>query len=172
MKKLFGTKRLLALALTGSLLLSPALAAGTEEKFPAVNTYSGYADVQETDWFYQNAKLCYETGLMTGTDVGFEPGKFLSQAEAVALAARVGATLRGETIPTLLPEEPWWGPYYRYLFPFVGGPNYPEGNAGRAQFLSILYDCVEPLLNPINSVKELPDPDLGNIVPVLKYYND
>ena len=36
MKKLFGTKRLLALALTGSLLLSPALAAGTEEKFPAV----------------------------------------------------------------------------------------------------------------------------------------
>ena len=140
MKKLFGTKRLLALALTGSLLLSPALAAGTEEKFPAVNTYSGYADVQETDWFYQNAKLCYETGLMTGTDVGFEPGKFLSQAEAVALAARVGATLRGETIPTLLPEEPWWGPYYRYLFPLVGGPNYPEGNAGRAQFLSILYD--------------------------------
>ena len=171
MKKLFGPKRLLALALTGSLLLSPALAAWSEEKFPAVNTYSGYADVQETDWFYQNAKLCYETGLMTGTDVGFEPGKFLSQAEAVALAARVGATLRGETIPTLLPEEPWWGPYYRYLFPFVGGPNYPEGNAGRAQFLSILYDCVEPLLNPINSVKELPDPDLGNIVPVLKYYN-
>lgn len=166
-------KRLTAavLALALCLGLYPAFGAGAEEKFPAVNQYPGYADVAESDWFYANAKLCYETGLMNGTDLGFEPNKVLSQAEAVTLAARVGATLRGENIPALQPGDPWWGPYYRYLFPFGGGPNYPEGNAARSQFLSVLYNCVEPLLTPINDVKKLPEPDLGNIVTILKYYN-
>lgn len=163
-------KKIISGALALALCLGTALAAG-EEKFPPVKEYPGYADVKETDWFYDNAKLCYETGLMTGTDLGFEPGKFLSQAEAVALAARVGSILQGESISAPLPGEAWWGPYYRYLFPLGGGPNYPEGNAARAQFLSILYNHVEPLLTPINDVKKLPDPDLGNIVTVLKYYN-
>ncbi len=163
-------KKYIAFLLSAALCLSPALAAGAEEKFPAVNSYPGYADVKETDWFYDNAKLCYEIGIMTGTDVGFEPGKKLSCAEAVALAARVGATLQRESIPAPQPEDPWWGPYYRYLFPFGGGPNYPEGNAARSQFLSILYNRVEPLLTPINDIRELPDLN-GNDVTILKYYN-
>ena len=60
-------KRFTAFLLCAALCLSPALAVG-EEKFPAVNVYPGYADVKETDWFYDTAKLCYEIGLMTGTD--------------------------------------------------------------------------------------------------------
>ena len=39
-------KRLTAFALSAALLLTPALAAGTEEKFPAVNVYPGFADVK------------------------------------------------------------------------------------------------------------------------------
>ena len=80
-------KRLTALFLSAALLLTPTLAAG-EETFPAVNVYPGYADVAATDWFYDNAKLCYETGLMTGTNKGFEPGKVLTVAECTAIAAR------------------------------------------------------------------------------------
>jgi hypothetical protein len=169
MKKLFGTKRLLALALTGSLLLSPALAAGVEEKFPAKNTYPGYADVNEGDWFYQNAKLCYETGLMTGTDVGFEPNKELTNAECVTLASRLGASLRGETIRPAQPGEPWWEPYREYRFPSGGGGVGHEG-ASRWDFLFMLYLYVyeAELLEPINVITSLPDTDDAM---VLAFYN-
>lgn len=169
MKNRFGMKRLAALVLSGALLLFPALAAGTEEKFPVVNIYPGYADVQEGDWFYANAKLCYETGLMTGTDVGFEPNKVLTTAEAVTLAARVGATLRGEAIRPAQPGEPWWEPYREYRFPYGGG----EGGSAPAirwDFLFMLYQYAYEfgLLEPINTVTALPDSDDAM---VLAYYN-
>lgn len=157
------------LALALCLGLCPALAAGAEEKFPAVNTYPGYADVKETDWFYANAKLCYETGLMNGTDLGFEPGKALSEAEAVTLAARVGATLRGETIRPAQPGEPWWEPYREYRFPSGGGEG-GSAPATRWSFLFMLYQYVyeADLLTPINTVTALPDSDDAM---VLDYYN-
>lgn len=161
----------LLLSLTLTLAALPVWAAPAEDRFPAVNTYPGYADVKEGDWFYDNARLCYEIGLMTGTGKGFEPHKVLSQAECVTLAARVGAALRDETIPEAQPGEEWWAPYHRYVFPQGGGINYPEGNASRSQFLSMLYEYVEDLLTPINDVKELPDPDFRDNVVVLKYYN-
>lgn len=163
-------KRFPAFFLSAALLLSPALAVDAEERFPTVKEYPGYADVKENDWFYDNAKLCYELGLMNGTGAGFEPNKVLSQAEAVTLAARVGAALRGEPIPTAQPGEAWWVPYNSYVFS-QGGINSPDEYAGRWQFLSMLYDFVEPLLAPINDVKELPDPDFRNDVMALKYYN-
>lgn len=157
------------LALALCLGLCPALAVGAEEKFPIKNTYPGYADVHENDWFYANAKLCYETGLMNGTDLGFEPNKVLSQAEAVTLAARVGAILRGEAIRPAQPGEPWWEPYREYRFPSGGGEG---GNAPatRWDFLFMLYQYVYEagLLTPINDVKTLPDS--GDAM-VLNYYN-
>ena len=39
-----------ALALSLALTLSPALAAEGDGRFPAVNSYPGYADVKEGDW--------------------------------------------------------------------------------------------------------------------------
>ena len=47
-------------------LPSAALAAGS---FPAVNTYQSgyYHDVPAGEWYADAAKLCYETGLITGT---------------------------------------------------------------------------------------------------------
>ena len=96
-------KRFTAFLLCAALCLSPALAVG-EEKFPAVNVYPGYADVKETDWFYDTAKLCYEIGLMTGTDKGFEPNKTLTGPECAALAARLREKLTGKPIPEPTPD--------------------------------------------------------------------
>jgi len=165
-------KKLTAAALCAALLLTPAFAAG-EDKFPAVNTYPGYGDVKETDWFYDNAKLCYEIGIMTGTDKGFEPGKVLTEAECVTLAARVGATLRGEAIRDKLAGEAWWVPYNDYLFPDGGSIDFPDRAAGRWQFLILLYDYVEGagLLTPINNISKLPDTDIPDEAVALKYYN-
>ena len=162
-------KRLVSLILSAALLAGGVHAAVTDQ-FPTVNTYPGYSDVAEGDWFYDNARLCYETGLMTGTDVGFEPGKVLTEAEAVALAARVGAALRGDTIPAPYPGDAWWEPYNSYVFS-QGGIESPDLPAGRWQFLFMLYEYTETLLTPINDVRELPDPDFRDDVMVLKYYN-
>lgn len=157
------------LALALCLGLCPAFGAGTEEKFPIKNTYPGYADVHENDWFYANAKLCYETGLMMGTDAGFEPGKTLTNAECVTLAARVGAALRGDTIRPAQPGEEWWEPYREYRFPSGGGGVSYEG-ATRWDFLFMLYLYVYEagLLEPINAITALPDSDEAM---VLAYYN-
>lgn len=164
-----------ALALTLCLALCPAFAA--EEKFPAVNTYPGYADVAESDWFYDNAKLCYEVGLMTGTDKGFEPNKVLTTGECVTLAARIKAALQGEAIRAPLPGEAWWAPYNGYLYsgPSGRGINSGDDYASRSQFLSMLYKAIDgyeaSLLTAINHIEALPDPDLGNVVVVLQFYN-
>ncbi len=111
-------KKLIAASLAVTLCLGvlPALAAG-EEKFPVLNTYPGYTDVTETDWFYDNARLCYEIGIMTGTDIGFEPGKTLTGPECAALAARLREGLTGKAIPAPAPDpgRPWYQHYVDYL---------------------------------------------------------
>lgn len=167
-------KKLTAAALCAAVLLTPALAALKEgEKFPTVNAYPGYGDVKESDWFYDNAKLCYEIGVMTGTDKGFEPDKVLTEAECVTLAARVGATLRGEPIRDKTDGEAWWVPYNDYLFPDGGSIDFPDEAAGRWQLLIELYDYVDEagLLKPINNISKLPDTNSLNEAVALKYYN-
>lgn len=161
-------------------------AGGTEEKFPAVQEYPGYADVAERDWFYDNARLCYEIGLMNGTDRGFEPGKVLTGAEAVTLAARVGAALRGETIPAARPGEAWYQRYADYLkltstsdkagaLSRVLSESLPwndlERPATRDLFLNFLFLAVDGYQDDfagINQIQALPDAD-GHII--LQFYN-
>jgi len=172
-------KRLTALLLCTALCLglTPARAA-TQEAFQGESVkdgknsgHLGYSDVDVHDWFAPYVEVCVEAGLMQGTDKGFEPGKVLSQAEAVTLAARMGASLRGETIPAAGEGEAWWEPYNRYVFP-QGGINSPDEYAGRWQFLFMLYGYVEDLLTPINDISSiLADPEFGNDAMILKYYN-
>lgn len=173
-------KRLTALFLSAALLLTPTLAAG-EETFPAVNVYPGYADVAATDWFYDNAKLCYETGLMTGTNKGFEPGKVLTVAECTAIAARMREALTGQAIPEADPSKyvvsppPWWAKYADYmrdadptLTPTLA---HIEEECSRWQFLHLLNAAIPEdadVLTAINSITLLPDEDSEV---VLKFYN-
>lgn len=85
-------KRLLALLVTGSLLLSPALAAGTDEEnfFPAVREPAAFSDVAAGSWYADAAALCYEVGLLNGTGEGkFSPDSAVTIAEAAALATRI-----------------------------------------------------------------------------------
>lgn len=154
-------KRLTALVLASVLTLTPALAAVTDyqvaDKFPAVAEYPGYPDVEENDWFYENARLCYEVGLMTGTEAGFEPDKTLSEEETAALAARLRAALTGQAIPTLQDGDPWYQPYLYFL----GGLELnitPGVPATRARFLTLLGAVLpDYVLTPINAIAALPD---------------
>lgn len=104
-------KRFLALLLTGSLLLTPALAAdGTAENpFPALRDPASFSDVVKDSWYADAADLCYETGLMNGTGQGqFSPDATVTIAEAYTLAARIHHILHGGD--GVLPQAPTdWG---------------------------------------------------------------
>ncbi len=56
-------KRLLSLLVTGSLLVTPVLAAqtGVEDSFPAVREPASFADVASGSWYTDAAGLCYVT---------------------------------------------------------------------------------------------------------------
>lgn len=171
-------KRLTALALACALALpfSPALAA-EGDKFPAILEYPGYGDVAQTDWFYDNAKLCYETGLMTGTETGFEPDKTITGPECAALAARMLEKLTGKAIvmPTPKPGEEllWYQGYVDYLYEAIdasGSSLYgiiqwgdqaafeqPASRWELVVFLALVADGNGDYFPAINQVEALPD---------------
>lgn len=177
-------KKLICALLAGVLTLTPALAVGsllpgtgfqvqiarTEDKFPAVNAYPGFGDVKETDWFYANVKLCYETGLLTGTDLGFEPAGTLSVVQVAVIAARMNAALTGDPIPAAQAGQSWSTPYVDYLKAL--GVDLPDDllrGATRLEFVSILSAILpDEVLPAINNVAAVPDTDDSA---VLRFYN-
>jgi len=171
----------LLLSLTLALSLLPARAAG-EDLFPAVNTYPGYADVKEGDWFYDNARLCYEIGLMNGTDHGFAPHEVLPVSQVLVIAARLRIAFTGEAEPGRGESHtPWYAPYQTYWENILKSkgeqPQYngnyflPELPATREFFLSLLALAIEGHegdFPAINTVTALPDSDDPT---VLFFYN-
>jgi len=179
----------LALALVLCLGLAVPAAAEEEDKFPAVSAYPGYGDVQEEDWFYDNAKLCYEIGIMTGTDKGFEADKALTGPECAVLAARLLEGLTGRAIPApgTDPGKPWYQNYIDYLGGFVqesGSSLYGlikwydlaefEKPASRYDFLvfmALAADGNEDYFPDVNHITYADLPDVGNDQMVLSFYN-
>ncbi len=169
-------KKLLSLLTAMSLCLSlstVALATSVEEAFPSLNSYEGFSDVAESDWFYENAKLCYEIGIMEGTDVGFEPTGTLSLAQVLTLTARIHSLLNGTDIDMTAGDGTWYGPYVAYLETQIGLVINESASvadaATRDVFIYLLYAVVsEDLLTPINTITSLPDTTADY---VLTFYN-
>lgn len=176
-------KRLLAALLCACLLLTPALAAGS---FPAVNAYTPgyYHDVTDGAWYAAAAKLCYETGLMTGTAANtFAPDKTLTIGECAAVAARIWVTLSGKNYIAAPPEpfqaKPWYTDYMATignadpdlapeLSPLWERPTDPITRGEFFLLTRAALSAQEDLLTPINSITALPDTDDANI---LSFYN-
>lgn len=143
-----------------------------DTRFPVVNVWEANAmGGLDTDaWYYPSMRLCYETGLMTGTDQGAEPTRILTQSEAVALAGRVAATLRNENISDPKAGENWWEPYNSYLLEhnLAEGISAPSSPATRQQFLELLYLSSTGLFTEVNQISLLPDTTDEK---VLAFYN-
>ncbi len=167
-------KKLAAAALALALMAGPVLALDAEEPFPALNEYPGYSDVPGGSWYEPGAKLCYETGLITGSNLGFEPERHMTVAEVAAITARMAEAVSGEPIPgvTPLPGEklPWYTPYVEYLkHRGVTGLDNPEALASRGKFLNLLATALpDKHLSPINTITALPD---SADAEVLRFYN-
>lgn len=180
-------KRFLALMLVAGLLVTPALADEPLALVPAVNDYAqaGYADVAADSWYADPAQVCFETGLMTGTQAGFEPGRTLTVAEAAAIAARLRQALVGDELPPATEGATWYQPYEDYLAQAAyatgsslyglipwGDPAGFTAPATRFDFLVLLTLAVEEhrsSLPAINAITSLPDVGADNVV--LFFYN-
>lgn len=137
--------------------------------FPDVQEYQDYPDVTADDWFYTNVGICYEVGLMTGTDVGFSPYANLSLAEVVTLSARIAVAVTGEDLDTTT-EGMWYQPYASYLEALgVALPENLEVTATRSDFITLLSAVLpDDLLTPINGITTLPDTTDPNVI---AFYN-
>ena len=166
-------KKLAALILSAALLVGSAAAVAPEEAFPQVNTYPGYADVEGGAWYAAPARVCYEVGLMTGTNTGFTPFGVLTVGEVAAIAARMNEAITGDPIPMATPKPgetlPWYFSYVKYLEDLGIDVPDPEKQATRQEFVSILAAVVpQEMLAPINTITTLPD---TQDEAVLRFYN-
>lgn len=166
-------KKLAALVLSAALLVGSAAASTPQEAFPKVNDYPGYTDVQAGSWYAAPVQVCYEVGLMTGTNTGFAPNQVLTVGEVAAIAARMNEAITGEPIPMATPKPgetlPWYFSYVEYLESLGVDVPDPTKQATRQEFVTLLSAVVpEDMLSPINTITALPDstdPD------VLRFYN-
>lgn len=157
MKRFLGA--LTGAALSLSLLLTPALAAG----LPPIRSYdeAGFTDVA-SDWTCAPIKACFELGLMSGQGGGkFNPGGNVSLAEGVAVAARAHSLWRGGdgTFPA---SDPWYQSAVDYAVRngIITSGQFPDYSvaATRAQLAGMLAAALpEEDYAPINAVSSLPD---------------
>ncbi len=83
---------MLVVLFPGTLAVTQDLAA----LFPAFRQYKGFSDVSKNAWYYENVKLCYETGLLNGEDASrFDPNGTVTLAEAETVVARFHQILNG-----------------------------------------------------------------------------
>lgn len=171
MKKIFALMLTIALSLTPC---APALAAGTEEKFPATRAYSGFSDVAADHWAYDSIKICFEIGLVNGKGEGFDPDGNVTIAEALTVAARVGASLRKESVPAST-NGVWFSGSLSYLLNLPGGDaitvteDRGQEIVSRHALLRYLAVAVpEEALTMKNSITALPDVSDAE---VLRFYN-
>lgn len=152
-------KKLTCALLCLGLCLAPVQAAET-----------GFSDVKETDWFSPYVTVCVDNGLMKGTGGGkFSPQGTITVAEVAAIAARLGASNTGTSIPPAPAGAAWYAPYLDYLKSFGVTVSSAEVPATRQDFISFLAAVTpERELAAINSIPALPDTGDRN---VLAFYN-
>lgn len=162
---------LLVLALISAPLLTPARADEPLSLLPAVNDYAdaGYGDVSADSWYAQAAQVCYETGLITGTQDGFAPTLTLTGGELAAIAARLREAIVGDAIGAPEGGSPWYAVYVSYLAGAGIDAPEPEAPASRARFVqllaAVLPDSYTPAINAITALPDSGDED------VLRLYN-
>ena len=166
-------KKFAALVLSAALMVGSAAAISPEEAFPKVNDYPGFADVTAGSWFAAPTQVCYEVGLMNGTNTGFAPFGVLTVGEVAAIAARMNESITGDPIPMVTPKPgetlPWYFSYVEYLKKLGVEVPDPAKQATRQEFVTILAAVIpEDMLSPINAVTTLPD---SSDADVLRFYN-
>lgn len=161
-------KRFICALLAGALLLSGAMAAGVADRFPIINTYTGYADITDpNEWYVSYVQVCTETGMLNGQNDGFSPAGPVTVAQAAMIAARFQDILNGGDGKLNSATGNWYDGVVATMrakaredgdLRLLSRLSEPESAATRADFFGLIALMVpQDLLEPINDVDVLPD---------------
>lgn len=111
-----------------------------------------FADVTETDWFYEDVKFCYGADLMKGTSNDtFAPNEHLSRAMLVTMLYRMAGEPEAENgalVFTDVPQDSWYTKAVIWAFEneIVKGPwkstFAPDEDVTRAELATFIYRYV------------------------------
>ena len=127
-----------------------------------------FADVSPSDWFYDDVKTAWESGLISGkSETAFAPDDSLTYAEAVKLAACMNQ-LYGTGSVSIPAEDgaAWYMPYVRYcesagIIVCAYDWNAP---ADRSGYMEIFAAALPGgALSPINDIPDGSIPDLFSV---------
>ena len=160
--------RMLATLLSLSLLATGCAVRAASDLSTGASGALPFADVAPSDWFYDDVKTAWSSGLISGkSDTVFAPDDSLTWAEAVKLAACMRAL--HETGSVSIPAgsgAEWYMPYVLYcesagIIACAYDWNAP---ADRAGYMEIFAAALPPeALSPINDVPDGSVPDLAHV---------
>ena len=74
-----------------------------------------FKDVPSSEWYYNDVKEAYDTGLINGmTDTTFEPASNMTYAQAVKLAACMNQKYTTGSVNLANGSPNWWDSYVAY----------------------------------------------------------
>ncbi len=164
-RKLF---RMLATLLSLSLLATGCAVRAASDLSPGASGSLPFADVAPADWFYDDVKTAWSSGLISGkSDTVFAPNDSLTWAEAVKLAACMNQLY--ETGAVSIPAgsgADWYMPYIRYCESagIVAAAYNWNAPADRAGYMEIFAAALPPeALSPVNDIPDGSVPDLASV---------
>ena len=147
MKKQRFVSLLTAAAVSCTFLFSTAYADGEYiNNFNKINAYTAnqFSDIG-SEWYAPSVQTVYEIGLMNGDSAStFNPSGNLSNAEAVAIAARLHS-IYNTGADNFTQSSPWYQSYMDYAVSNgICSANFnPEDTANRSFFVGILGNAVD-----------------------------
>jgi len=165
-------KQIISIVLVVAMLISMIPAVGATASafelgnFVKRNTYTAktYADVNSSDWYYENVRSAYEYGLMVGDTNGkFNPNSNITIAELITIAARIHSIYYTGN-DDFANSTPWYKAYTDYAKTTGIAGEYADYNAyaTREQFASIIVNALpNKALEEINAVADDSIPDVS-----------
>jgi len=155
------------------LALFMAVAVYAGDTFPATRSYtdSGFTDVSDSAWYYNDVKSAYELSLISGMGAGiFAPDSTMTVAQGITLAARMNAAYNNIKIPEQ--TGTWYDVYVTYAKEkgiLSDGQFDSLDRAIKRQEMASLFAKALPAsyYNAINAVTKVPD-----VMVSASYYKD
>ncbi|MCQ2432148.1 MAG: S-layer homology domain-containing protein [Clostridia bacterium] len=150
-------KRIISLIFCIAMILSAFSVSASAAGLP-------FTDVKFTDWFYNDVKVAYESGLINGKSATkFDPYATITYVEVIKLAAVMEQKYLTGTV-TLTNGDPWYEPYVDYCenSGIIGSGEFVlTENATRAGFMKIFAAALpSDALKPVNSIPDNSIPDV------------
>ena len=122
-----------------------------------------FSDVKKSDWFYNDVKTAYESGVINGKSATeYKPSDNMTYAEAIKLAACMHM-LAEEGEINFKASEPWYKTYVDYCKDnkIISKDYEYNKNASRSGYMTIFANCLpDSLLKEINFIEEDSIPDV------------